>query len=140
MNSVGSINPGVGGFLNGMKPIWHPPIHISWIISIILLVVSANAEEIPEKYQKMVLHPIAFFAIIVGSLVFFEYGYIHLTFATLFFLIIVWAIRHKKEGFSPSGTLDWVTNKKLWFSEDVLKEKPIAIQDKNVATYPIQGT
>lgn len=140
MNSDGVLNPGVGGFLTGMKPIWYPPIHISWIISIILLVISANAEEIPEKYRSLFLHPISFFAIIVGSLIFFDYGYIHLTFAFLFFLLIVWAIQHRKEGFSPSGTLDWVTNNKLWFVEAVLKEKPIAIQDKNVSTYPIQGS
>lgn len=45
-----------------------------------------------------------------------------------------------KEGFfQPSGTIDWVTTQKKWFVEKVLKEKPIAIQEKEVDTYPIQA-
>ena len=44
-----------------------------------------------------------------------------------------------KEGFVPSGTLDWVTTQKKWFVEKVLLERPLAIQEKEVATYPIQA-
>jgi hypothetical protein len=130
-------NPGVGGFL-GMKPIWHPPVDASWIFTVVLLVIAANADEIAPKYRSLLLHPFAFFAIIVFSLVLYDYGYMHVTFAILFFILGVWAIS-RKEGFSPSGTLDWVTYHKRWFSEIVLKEKPVAIQEKDVATFPIQG-
>ena len=45
-----------------------------------------------------------------------------------------------KEGFVvPSGTIDWVTNNKKWFVEKVLMEKPVAIQEKEVSTYPVQA-
>jgi len=45
-----------------------------------------------------------------------------------------------KEGFMvPSGAIDWVTNNKKWFVEKVLMEKPIAIQEKEVSTYPVQA-
>jgi hypothetical protein len=43
------------------------------------------------------------------------------------------------EAFQPAGALEWVTNNKKWFVEKVLKEKPIAIQEKEVPTYPIQA-
>jgi hypothetical protein len=132
--------PGVGGFFPGMKPIWHPPVHISWIVSIVLLVIAANAEEIPHKVRSILLNPFVFFGVVVSCLFLFDYGYMNLTFSIMFVLLIVWAIQRRKEGFAPSGTLDWVTNDKRWFSEVVLKEKPIAIQDKDVATYPVQGT
>lgn len=140
MNTTGSVNPGVGGFLNGMKPIWHPPIEMSWIISVVLLVIAANSEEIPFQYRSYFLHPFVFFGIVIGSLFLYEAGYINLTFSILFFLLIVWTVQKKKEGFSPSGTIDWVMNDKRWFAEIVLKEKPVAIQAKDVATYPIQGS
>jgi hypothetical protein len=44
------------------------------------------------------------------------------------------------EGFlNATNTVDWVTTSKQWFVERVLKENPIAIQEKDVATYPISG-
>lgn len=129
-------NPGMGGFL-GMKPLWHPPVEMSWIITIVLLVFAANADEIAPHYRTLLLHPFAFFAVIVFSLFLYDYGYTHVTFALLFLILGVWATS-RKEGFSPSGTLDWVTNHKRWFSEIVLKEKPVATQGKDVSTYPIQ--
>lgn len=135
MNSMQQ-NPGMGGFL-GMKPLWHPPIEMSWIFTIVLLVIAANADEIAPRYRSILLHPVAFFSVIVFSLFLYDYGYIHVTFALLFFVLSVWATS-RKEGFSPSGTLDWVTNHKRWFSEIVLKEKPVATQDKDVVTYPTQ--
>jgi predicted membrane protein len=49
-------------------------------------------------------------------------------------------LKEIKEGFViPSGTIDWVNNKKKWFVEKVLMEKPIGIQEKEVSTYPVQA-
>jgi hypothetical protein len=44
-----------------------------------------------------------------------------------------------KEGFVPAGALDWVTTNKKWFVEKVLMERPVAIQEKEVSTYPVQA-
>ncbi len=132
--------PGVGGFLFNGKPLWHPPISVSWILTIVLLVISANSEEISPEIRKLILHPIGFFVTVLCGIMSYDYGYPHVCFALLFFLLMVWSISKRKEGFSPSGTLDWVTNNKRWFSEVVLKEKPIAIQEKDVTTYPVQGS
>lgn len=79
---------------------------------------------------------------------------IPVAFAVAFFLVNLLRIMPKKaaaaaaavpvpgvkEGFfQPSGTIDWVTTQKKWFVEKVLKEKPIAIQEKEVETYPVQA-
>ncbi len=132
--------PGVGGFLFNGKPLWHPPISPSWILTLILVVLSANADELPVGIQKIILHPAGFFAILIFSLLAYDNAYPHICFSLLFLILMVWAMAKRNEGFNPSGTLDWVTNDKRWFSEVVLKEKPIAIQEKDVATYPVQGS
>lgn len=132
--------PGVGGFFFTGKPLWHPPVSPSWILTVILVVVSANAEELPTGIQNIILHPAGFFSILIFSLLAYDYTYPHICFALLFLLLMVWSAAKRKEGFNPSGTLDWITNDKRWFAELVLKEKPIAIQERDVATYPIQGS
>lgn len=128
--------PGGGGFLNA-KPIWHPPVSMTWIVSLAMLVGAANVEELPRQFKDLVLHPVGFFVGLLVSLALYERGYTPIAFASLFLLLIIWAVEHNREGFS--GTMDWVTNDKRWFSEVVMKEQPIAIQDKNVRTYPVQG-
>jgi hypothetical protein len=63
-------------------------------------------------------------------------------FAIMYFLLIAWSLQltSKQEGFlNASNTLDWVTNSQRWFVEKVLKERPIAIQEKGVDTFPVQG-
>ncbi len=69
----------------------------------------------------------------------FDAGYTVAPFAILFFLLIIWITRERKEGFQVAGTVDWVQNSSRWFSEVVLKEKPKGIREKDVNTYPVQG-
>ena len=53
---------------------------------------------------------------------------------------MIWTSKERQEGFgNPSGTVDWVTNNKRWFAEVVLKEKPMGIKERDVATFPVQG-
>ena len=69
-------------------------------------------------------------------------GFPPATFAILFFLLSVWLIEvsSKAEGYlNASETVDWVTNSKRWYVEKVLKERPMAIQEKDVSTYPVSG-
>jgi hypothetical protein len=67
--------------------------------------------------------------------------YTPVAFALFFFLLAMWSAHvSSKEGFmNASSTVDWVTNSKRWFVEKVLMEKPLAIQEKDVATYPVSG-
>lgn len=139
--SMPAFPPGGGGIFTNMKPLWHPPVSMSLILAVVLIVVAANAEEIPKKFRNLLMHPIGFFILVLLCLGALDQGHPAFAFALLFFLLMVWSIhRRNQEGFSPSGALDWVTNEKLWFSEKIMKEKPIAIQEKDVATYPVQGT
>jgi len=121
------------------------------IVAAILIVMGANIEIVPDKYRIYIANPLA---ILVGMLIaagFAALGMIPLAFATAFALVNLVRIIPKKpsaarkgspgvkEGFVPSGAIDWVITNKKWFVEKVLMERPIAIQEKEVSTYPIQA-
>jgi hypothetical protein len=98
----------------------------------------------------MLTNPVVF---IVGMLLaagLAAMNFIPLAFAVSFLLVNLLRIMPKKvktqqinpgikEPFQPAGAIDWVTNQKKWFVEKVLQEKPIAIQEKEVSTYPVQA-
>jgi hypothetical protein len=144
MNSPAFNSPGQGGaFFNGRAPpVWSPPISMPWIISIVLLVISVNLDSLPPAIPAAVNHPIGFFLSLLFALYAYDMGFPQTAFASLFFILMTWSQKQharNEEGFSPSGTIDWVTNGKRWFVEVVLKEKPLAIQERPTNTYPIQG-
>ena len=133
-------SPG-GGFLPD-TPIWHPPISVPWIVSLLVLIGAANVEVLPPQLLHVLTHPVGFFVVLLIALGAYDVGFPPAAFAILFLLLMVWSThqRRKSEGFTgASGTVDWVTNNKRWFVEAVLKEKPLGVQDKNVSTYPVQG-
>lgn len=127
-----------------------PPINADWIAAATLVIVGANIEIVPVDYRQYIAHPLA---ILVGMLVaagLAALGMVPLAFATAFALVNLVRIIPKKaagskrnpgtkEGFVPSGAIDWVTTNKKWFVEKVLMERPVAIQEKEVSTYPIHG-
>jgi hypothetical protein len=131
-------------------PIWLPPVQTDWLIALILVVIGSNIEMIPEQYHSTIGNPLVF---LVGMLVaagLASVGEHPIAFAIAFCLVNIVRIMPKKqvlepnpgvtkEGFQPAGTLDWVTTHKKWFVEKVLHERPVAIQEKEVATYPIQS-
>ena len=144
-------------------PIWLPPVNTEWLLAVILVIMGANVEIVPEQYRAYIASPlIIFIGMLVASGV-AALGFIPLAFATAFALVNLVRIIPKnpvkrlntkgsgssnkgnqgnpgvKEGFVPSGTLDWVTTNKKWFVEKVLLERPVAIQEKEVSTYPIQA-
>lgn len=130
--------PGSGGFFP-MKPMWHPPISASWILTIIVLIAASNVSALPPNILKVFSHPAGFFITFLFALSICNTDFYPGCFALLFFLLMVWAHQRRIEGYCPAGTIDWVTNSKRWFVEVVLKEKPLAIQDRNVNTYPVQS-
>jgi hypothetical protein len=131
--------PGGGFTMNG--PIWHPPVSSQWILASLIVFGGATANRIPSSVRTMITGPIGFFLIALTGLFAFKAKMYILTFALLFFLLNVWAVAmsNKAEGFlNASNTMDWVQNSKRWFVEKVLKERPLAIQEKDVRTYPVQ--
>jgi hypothetical protein len=134
-----------------------PPITPETIIAILMIIGGSMIEIVPKTYHALLSNPIVF---LVGMLVAAGLAAsknIVLAFAVAFFLVNLLRIMPKKtinktvtqttkiaspgvkEPFQPSGAIDWVTTNKKWFVEKVLKEKPVAIQEKEVSTYPIQA-
>lgn len=127
-----------GGFME--KPIWHPPISLPWILSFFIVVGASNVEALPPQIHRWLTHPVGFFVTFLVGLAAYDSGFPPAAFAILFFLLMIWTSKERQEGFgNPSGTVDWVTNNKRWFAEVVLKEKPMGIKERDVATFPVQG-
>lgn len=137
-------------------PNWLPPIQLDWIVATILVIIGANIEKIPTQYHTQLATPLIFLVGMLFSAGLAALKQIPIAFATAFFLVNLIRLMPKKEigkehypgkkanvetkeGFVPSGTMDWVTTQKKWFVEKVLNERPVAIQEKEVATYPIQS-
>ena len=128
-------------------PIWLPPIQVDYLVAIVLIIVGANIEIIPEVYHTTISNPIVFLIGMLFAAGLAAMGEHPIAFAVAFCLVNLVRLMPKsvkinpgvKEGFTPSGTLDWVTTHKKWFVEKVLNERPLAIREKEVATYPIQS-
>jgi hypothetical protein len=128
-----------------------PPITLFNTIGLGLIVSGSVIEMLPDEYEKYITNPLVIICGMFISAGCAAVNEIPLAFAVAFFLVNILRIIPKKvynnkvvapgvkEGFNPAGTIDWVTTHKKWFVEKVLKEKPIAIQEKEVATYPVQA-
>lgn len=134
-------NPAVPGGSIPFKPLWYPPIESQWIATILLVFCGAVAGRIPQTIRSYIIKPVVFFTIALLVMVCLHFQLIPVAFALSFFLLAVWSAQlSSKEGFlDGASTLDWVTNSKRWFVEKALKEKPLAIQEKDVSTLPISG-
>ena len=133
------MNPGNPlAFPGMMTPIWYPPIHLKWILTSLVVFAGAVANKFGPKVHSVFLHPAGFFFTLLTALGFYQVGFPPMTFAILFFLLSLWASQSTNEGFlCGANTIDWVVNDKRWWVERVLKERPLGIQEKDVATYPI---
>jgi len=142
-------------------PIWLPPVNTEWLLAVILVIFGANIEVVHEEYRSYIASPLIVFIGMLVAAGLAALGMIPLAFAAAFVLVNLVRIIPKKqptksagkgsgsgsskgspgvkEGFVPSGTLDWVIPNKKWFVEKVLMERPVAIQEKEVSTYPIQA-
>jgi hypothetical protein len=133
-----------------LPPIWLPPIQIDLLVAIILVILGSNIEKIPDEYHSVMTNPLIFIVGILVAAGLASAKYIAISFAIAFCLVniirliptkpanpIIQKVTPGKEGFVPSGTLDWVTTNKKWFVEKVMHETPIAIVEKEVATYPV---
>lgn len=124
------------------RPVWLPPIDARWVYTALIVFVAAQADRIEPELRAKFTHPVGLFAVLLAALGLYNTGYKPAAFATVFLALMLWStdMTHKTEGFMDAApTLDWVTNSKRWFVERVLKERPVAIQERDVATYPIAG-
>jgi hypothetical protein len=156
-----------GGLFPAMPPIWYPPVELKWIGTGLIVFAGAVANRVKPHIRGVFTSPLGFFLTGVLAIAMFKYGFKPAAFAILFFLLNMWAADvaaeaegwrggggggaaigghtandYSLEGFlNASSTVDWVTNHnhKRWFVERVLKEDPIAIQEKDVATYPVES-
>ena len=126
-------------------PIWYPPLSVQWIVTIFIVFVGAVSNRLAPRIRRVVVSPIGFFGLSVCAIGLYS-KFPPITFALLFFLLSVWSAQstsHGNEGFLNAANVvpevDWVTNSKRWYVEKVLKERPLGIQEKGVATYPVQG-
>lgn len=128
-------------------PVWMPPIQIEWLAAGTLIVLGSNIETVPKEYHTILCHPLVFLFGMIISVGLAAFEMVPLALAVAFFLVNVVRLLPKKEitnpgkkeGFVPSGAMDWVTTQKKWFVEKVLLERPVAIQEKEVTTYPIHA-
>lgn len=66
-------------------------------------------------------------------------GWIHGILLSIFFgLLLSVSTRPRIEGFKSDQEIRIVPEKKLWFVEETLKERPIAIEDEKVRTMAVQ--
>lgn len=133
------MNPPPGPGSSPTGPVWHPPIATKWIVVIIVVFLGAVANRIPHRFRFYLIQPVGFFLISLAGMLCYWGGFYAGTFAIFFFLLSIWSAEARSpEGFlNASNTVDWVTNSKKWFIEKVLKEQPLAIQEKDVSTSAI---
>jgi hypothetical protein len=133
------MNPPPGPGSSPTGPVWHPPIATKWIVVIIVVFLGAVANRIPHRFRFYLIQPVGFFLISLAGMLCYWGGFYAGTFAIFFFLLSIWSAEARSpEGFlNASNTVDWVTNSKKWFVEKVLKEQPLAIQEKDVSTSAI---
>lgn len=66
-------------------------------------------------------------------------GWLHGILLAIFFaLVLSVSTRNKVEGFKSDQEIRMVPEKKLWFVEETLKERPVAIEDEKVKTIAVQ--
>jgi len=133
------MNPPPGPGSSSTGPVWHPPIATKWIVVIIVVFLGAVANRIPHRFRFYLIQPVGFFLISLAGMLCYWGKFYAGTFALFFFLLSIWSAEARSpEGFlNASNTVDWVTNSKKWFVEKVLTEQPLAIQEKDVSTFPI---
>lgn len=140
-------------------PTWMPPLSFQTIATAVLIIAATQADKLPNQLTRFIVHPLGFVLLSLIAISSFEYGAAPFSVALILLLLSVWAAKKTSRDltseysnktfapfglhenfttYSPSGTIDWVTEPKKWFVERVLKENPLAIVAKDVQTYPVQ--
>jgi hypothetical protein len=145
--------------MNTNMPLWMPPLSFKTIATIAFVIGATQADKIPSQLSQFLLHPVGFILTSLIAISAFEYNSPAFAVALIILLLSVWAAKKSSINntindysnktfmpfntepfvpYSPSGTIDWITEPKKWFVERVMKENPLAIIAKDVQTYPVQ--
>ncbi len=144
--------------MNTSMPLWMPPLSFKTIATIAFVIGATQADKLPSQLSQFLLHPVGFILTTLIAISAFEYNAPSFAVALILLLLSVWAAKKSTNTivndytnktfmpfntesfvpYSPSGTIDWVTEPKKWFVERVMKENPLAIVAKDVQTYPVQ--
>jgi hypothetical protein len=143
-------------------PLWMPPLSFKTIATISFVIGATQADKLPSQLSQFLLHPVGFILTTLIAISAFEYNSPSFAVALIILLLSVWAAKKSSMNniindysnktfmpfntnntepfvpYSPSGTIDWITEPKKWFVERVMKENPLAIIAKDVQTYPVQ--
>jgi len=114
------------------------PFPVQWVTSFLILIVAARPDNLPSDIRTVLASWIGILGTFGLGLVAFTHYRILGTaiFILMFALIAEHHKQNKKEYFNNEQITDIVTSRKKWLVEKILDERPIAIIDKTVTTYP----
>jgi len=112
------------------------PLPMNWVTAILILILAARPDSIDASIRKVLtswLGVVGLFS--VGLFVFLTQRIVGTAiFILLFALLAEEHRRNKREYFDNQITSDLVTSRKKWLVEQILDERPTAINDRMVVT------
>jgi len=112
------------------------PLPMNWVTAILILILAARPDSIDASIRKVLtswLGVVGLFS--VGLFVFLSQPIVGTAiFILLFALLAEEHRRNKREFFDNQITSDLVTSRKKWLVEQILDERPTAINDRMVVT------
>jgi uncharacterized membrane protein len=114
------------------------PFSVPWFTSFLILIVASRPDSLPSDIRSVLASWLGILGTFALGLVAFMHHRILGTavFILMFALIAEHHKQTKKEYFDNDQITDIVTSRKKWLVEKILDERPIAIVDKQVTTYP----
>jgi len=114
------------------------PFSVPWVASFLLLIIAARPDSLPSDIRRVLASWLCILGVFGLGLLTFMHNRILGT--SLFILMFALIAEHHKqtkmEYFDNAQITDIVTSKKKWLVEKILDERPVAIVDKQVTTYP----
>ena len=77
-------------------PNWLPPIQVEWLVSVFLIIIGANVEQIPIEYHKTLSNPLVFLTGMLISAGLASLKLIPMALAVAFFLVNLIRLMPKK--------------------------------------------
>ena len=112
------------------------PLPMNWVTAILILILAARPDSIDASIRKVLtswLGVVGLFS--VGLFVFLTQPIVGTAIFTLLFALLAEEHRrNKREYFDNQITSDLVTSRKKWLVEQILDERPTAINDRMVVT------
>lgn len=117
------------------------PFSVNWLVSILILIVASRPDSISEDVRHVLTSWIGLSGLFAIGLVIFTDKPVLAT-AVYLLMFALLAEEHRTNtrehfrGGSDETHTDMVTSNKKWMVEKILDERPVAISDRTVTTYP----